>query len=215
MVSSLLVLLAATIWGTRALVIARQQASAQDTTTALANMAVAGFPLSGKFAPEITLTDQFGNPFTLSSLRGKEVVLAFIDSRCTSLCPLTAQIMADAKQSLGKTASQVVLLAVNANPTATSVNDVEAWSFRHNMLHAWYFVTGTANQLTAVYNAYQVGVYVKGTTVEHDPITFIIDAQGRERLTYDTLSSSSQADISSQEISLEAGMKQWLPQPQA
>ena len=48
--------------------------------------------------------------------------------------------------------------------------------------------------------------------VAHDPITFIIDAQGHERLSYETLDSTSKSDLKSQEIGLEAGMRQWLPQ---
>jgi hypothetical protein len=43
---------------------------------------------------------------------------------------------------------------------------------------------------------------------------FIIDTQGHERLYFETLDSNSQSDLKSQEIGLEAGMKQWLPQSQ-
>jgi hypothetical protein len=47
----------------------------------------------------------------------------------------------------------------------------------------------------------------------HDPVTYIIDPQGHERLLFETLDSNSQSDLLSQEIGLEIGMKQWLPQP--
>ena len=55
-----------------------------------ANYPIGGFPMSGDLAPDFTLIDQFGHPVTLSSLQGHEVVLAFIDSRCKTLCPLTS-----------------------------------------------------------------------------------------------------------------------------
>jgi cytochrome oxidase Cu insertion factor (SCO1/SenC/PrrC family) len=161
------------------------------------------------------LTDQFGQPVTLSSLRGREVVLAFIDSRCTSLCPLTAQIMYYARNRLGAAAaSRVALVAINANPTATSVATVQAWSITHGMLHQWLFLTGTAQQLQSVYRLYKVYVQVDANGQDlHDPATFIVDAQGRERLYYETLDSNSKTDLSSEELGLEAGMRQWLPQP--
>ncbi len=212
--TSALVIIAATVWGIRLFTMSRNQAVTQSTNPA--NYAVGGFPMTGNLAPDFALIDQFGHPVTLSSLRGHEVVLAFIDSRCTSLCPLTAQIMYDAKVQLGSSAaSRVALVAVNANPTATSIAVVQAWSINHGMLHQWLFLTGTAQQLQSVYRLYNVYVQVSSNgLVEHDPIMFIIDAQGHERLYFETLDSNSQSDLKSQEIGLEAGMRQWLPQPQ-
>ena len=174
-----------------------------------ANSAILGFPMKGDMAPDFNLVDQFGHPVSLSSLRGHEVVLAFIDSRCTSLCPLTANIMYNAKSQLGTSASsRVTLVAINANPTATSIATVQAWSINHGMLHQWLFLTGTAQQLQAVYHQY--GVYVQvdasGTDI-HDPSMFIIDAGGHERLLFETLDSNSQPDLSSEESGLQIGMR--------
>ena len=81
------------------------------------------------------------------------------------------------------------------------------------MLHQWEFLTGTAQQLQSVYNSFKIYVQVNpNKSITHDPIIFIIDAQGHERLYFETLDSNSHADLRSQEIGLEAGMKQWLPQ---
>src|SRR5712691_4561199 len=209
--TSALVIIAGTVWGIRLLML-RNQATAQLQST---DNAIGGFPMTGNLAPDFNLIDQFGHSVTLSSLRGHEVVLAFIDSRCTSLCPLTAEIMYDAKARLGSSAaSQIALVAINANPTATSISVVQAWSIKNGMLHQWLFLTGTAKQLQAVYRLYDVYVQVNsGGQDVHDAATFIIDAQGRERLYFETLDSNSKSDLSSQEIGLEAGMKQWLPRP--
>jgi cytochrome oxidase Cu insertion factor (SCO1/SenC/PrrC family) len=209
-VSTVLVLIAGTALGIRLLI------SHNQTTVQSVDMAVGGFPMPGDPAPGFTLVDQFGHPVTLASLRGREVVLAFIDSRCTSLCPLTAEIMYDAKTRLGAAAaSQVALVAINANPAATSIAVVQAWSINHGMLHQWLFLTGTAQQLQSIYHAYevydQVGPNGQGV---HDPATFIIDAQGHERLYFETLDSTNKTDLNNQEIGLETGMRQWLPQPQ-
>src|SRR6266705_786116 len=181
-----LVIITATVWGIRLFALSRNQAVTQSTNPA--NYAISGFPMKGNLAPDFTLTDQFGHSVTLSSLRGHEVVLAFIDSRCKTLCPLTAQIMYDAKVARGASAaSRVELVAINANPTATSVSEVQAWSIAHGMLHQWLFLTGTGQQLQSVYHLYNVYVQVGSDgEVEHDPKTFIIDAQGHERLSFET-----------------------------
>lgn len=210
--TSALVIITVTAWGATLLIIHRHQATVQASN----NNGVGGFPLSGQPAPDFKLTDQFGQAVSLSSLRGREVVLAFIDARCTTLCPLTAEILYDARAQLGSSAAkQIALVAVNANPTATSITEVQAWSIKHGMLHQWLFLTGTAKQLQSVYRSYQVYDQVgsDGSSI-HDPAMFIIDAKGREQLFFETLNSNSKADLNSQVIGLEAGMRQWLPQPQ-
>jgi cytochrome oxidase Cu insertion factor (SCO1/SenC/PrrC family) len=207
--TTVLVIIVGAIWGARLVIAHHNQAATQPN-----NAGIGGFPLAGDLAPDFTLTDQFGQTMSLSSLRGKEVVLAFIDSRCKTLCPLTATIMYTARSKLGDSdASKVALVAVNANPAATSVTEVQAWSIAHGMLHQWLFLTGTADQLQSVYGMYHVydEVSSDGQAI-HDPIIFIIDAQGRERLSFETLDSSAPSDLNSQEIGLEAGMRQWLPQ---
>jgi len=208
-----LVIITATVWSIRLFAMSRNQTVTQSTNPA--DYAIGGFPITGNLAPDFTLTDQFGHSVTLSSLRGHEVVLAFIDSRCKSLCPLTATIMYDAKVRLGASAaSRVELVAVNANPAATSVAVVQAWSIAHGMLHQWVFLTGTRQRLQSVYHLYNVYVQVGSDgEVEHDPKTFIIDAQGHERLYFETLDSSNKSDLSDEISGLEAGMRQWLPQP--
>lgn len=208
--TSLLVVVAGAFWVSRLLAL---RAAPAAVPTQAANNAVLGFPMDGTLAPDFKLVDQFGHPETLASLRGREVVLAFIDSRCTSLCPLTANIMYNAKAQLGApAASHVALVAVNANPSATSVATVQAWSINHGMLHQWLFLTGTAQQLQAVYHLY--GVYAQvnasGTDV-HDAAMYIIDAQGHERLLYETLSSNAPSDLNGEISGLLIGMRQWLP----
>ncbi|HTK07545.1 MAG TPA: SCO family protein [Ktedonobacteraceae bacterium] len=205
-----LMMITATLWGIR-LFTAHNRSLAQPTAIA----AIGGFPMKGDPAPDFQLVDQFSQPMTLSSLRGHEIVLAFIDARCTTLCPLTAEIMYNARAHLTPAqAGQVVLVAVNANPTTTSVSAVQAWSINHGMLHQWSFLTGSAQQLQSVYHLYGVTVQVGSSgQLEHDASMFIIDAQGHMRLTFETFDSSSKSDLTSEESGLEAGMRQWLPKP--
>lgn len=210
--TSALLVIAALAWGIR--LYAQHLTPATQASAQSANEALLGFPMTGQSAPGFTLIDQFGQTVSLSAWRGQEVVLAFIDARCTTLCPLTANIMYRARQQLVPTAaSRVVLVAINANPAATSVAAVQAWSIAHGMLHQWTFLTGTAQQLQAVYRSYQIydQVNTNGAVV-HDPAMLIIDAQGHERLYFETLDSSAAADLQSEQAGLLIGMRQWLPQ---
>jgi cytochrome oxidase Cu insertion factor (SCO1/SenC/PrrC family) len=137
-----------------------------------------GAALSGA-APGFTLTDQFGQPVSLSSFRGKVVLLAFNDAECTTICPLTTAALVDAKDMLGAAGSQVQLLGVDANPKATEVQDVLSYSQLHGMTYQWQYLTGSLAQLRSVWKAYSVGVTISQSQTDHEPAIFVIDTHGR------------------------------------
>ena len=143
-----------------------------------------GSTLGGQPAPDIRLQNQFGQRMALSQFRGKAVVLAFVDSECTTVCPLTTVSMVAAKQLLGAAGSKVQLLGVDANPQATSVSDVLAYSRVHGMVNQWDFLTGTLPQLQATWRAYHIAVQIQQGMIDHTPALFVIDPQGRERTVY-------------------------------
>ena len=82
-------------------------------------------------APNFTLTSQDGRQVSLASLRGKVVLLTFLDPVCTTDCPLIAP--GDARRptrcSAAK-ASDTELVAVVANPTYTSTAYTRAFTAR-------------------------------------------------------------------------------------
>jgi cytochrome oxidase Cu insertion factor (SCO1/SenC/PrrC family) len=143
-----------------------------------------GSTLGGAPAPDIRLENQFGQRMALSQFRGKAVVLAFVDSECTTVCPLTTVSMVEAKELLGAAGSHVQLLGVDANPQATSVADVMAYSRAHAMVNQWDFLTGTLPQLQATWRAYHIAVQIQQGMIDHTPALFVIDPQGHERTEY-------------------------------
>src|SRR6266568_4374901 len=102
-----------------------------------------GSSLGGRPAPDFRLQNQFGQPMSLSQFRGKVVMLAFEDSQCTTVCPLTTQSMLQAKQLLGAAGNNVQLLGVDANPDAISTADVLSYSRTHGLVNQWNFLTGS------------------------------------------------------------------------
>jgi cytochrome oxidase Cu insertion factor (SCO1/SenC/PrrC family)/thiol-disulfide isomerase/thioredoxin len=144
-----------------------------------------GTPLSHP-APDFTLSDQFGRPVSLRSFRGKVVILAFNDSECTTICPLTTTAMLDAKKLLGGAGSQVQLLGVDANPKATAIDDVLSYSQLHGMLREWRFLTGSLSQLKRVWRDYGIEAEIERGLISHTPALFVIGPEGRLRKLYMT-----------------------------
>src|SRR5215471_12979393 len=159
--------------------------SAGSNTAALDNPNLdLGSSLGAAPAPDFRLVNQFGQPMSLSQFRGKVVMLAFEDSQCTNVCPLTTQSMLEAKQLLGPAGSKVQLLGVDANPDAITTEDVLSYSRTHGLVNQWDFLTGSLADLKATWTKYDIAVQIENDQIDHTPALFLIDQQGRERKLY-------------------------------
>jgi cytochrome oxidase Cu insertion factor (SCO1/SenC/PrrC family) len=138
------------------------------------------FPAKG-----FRLIDQHGRPVTLASLRGKVVLLTFLDPVCTSDCPLIAQEFRAAGQLLSAAARQVELVAVVANPIYHQVADTQAFDRQEhlNTVPNWLYLTGTVPQLKRVWTDYGIAAVVApaGSMIAHSEIAYVIDRSGRVR----------------------------------
>ncbi len=142
-------------------------------------------PVPSRPAPDFTLTDQNGRTFSLSSLRGRVVVLGFSDPHCTDVCPIVSQETVDAYHDLGNAAANVVFVSVNVNPYVTGVTDMASYTQKHNLssVPSWHFVTGAVSDLRAVWQSYGIEVDAPNPTtdVHHTDALYFIEPRGRER----------------------------------
>jgi cytochrome c oxidase assembly factor CtaG/cytochrome oxidase Cu insertion factor (SCO1/SenC/PrrC family) len=142
-------------------------------------------PVPARAAPGFRLTDQNGRALALSSLRGKVVVLNFMDPHCTDICPLVSQEFIDAQHDLGQAAGQVVFAAVNVNQFFNRVSDVAAFSNEHQLgsIPSWHFLTGPVNSLQATWRGYGVAVTAPNPNADivHTSVMYFISPDGRER----------------------------------
>jgi len=90
-------------------------------------------PVPAQAAQGFTLTDQDGHVLPLSALRGKVVVLEFMDPHCTDICPIVSAEFTDAYHDLGRQTGRVVFAAVNVNQYHHAVADVAAYSRAHQL----------------------------------------------------------------------------------
>jgi cytochrome oxidase Cu insertion factor (SCO1/SenC/PrrC family) len=161
-----------------------------SVSTSLANlMQLSPVPVTN--APGFTLTDQGGHTMSLASLRGRVVVMEFMDPHCTDICPIVSQEFVDAYRDLGASARRVVFVAVNVNRYHLRVADVAAFSAEQRLtqIPAWHFLTGPYPSLAAVWQHYQVAVDAPGpdADVVHSSVMYFIDPQGRERFLADPM----------------------------
>ena len=134
-------------------------------------------------APPFALTDQRGHEVSSSSLRGKLVLLTFLDPVCTSDCPLIANQIAVADRELGPLAQQVEFVAVDSNPVFHLVADVNAFTESHGLdgLANWHFLCGPSDTAQGVLADYGISVDVPAVgMIQHSEGMYVITADGRE-----------------------------------
>ena len=136
-------------------------------------------------APGFSLTDQNSQPVSLASLRGKVVVMTFLDPVCTTDCPIIGAEMKEAGVLLGSADKNVELVAVVANPTYRSVAFTRAFDREEglNTVPNWLYLTGTLGQLSQVWRQYGITVenLPAGSMSAHNDLAVVIDRTGHIR----------------------------------
>jgi len=115
-------------------------------------------------AADFTLTDQNEAPFHLAGMKGKVVVLSFIYTHCTDICPFFALKVKDACTLLGKDAANVVFVAVTTDPKRDVPQVTAAYSQQLGLQDVRHFVSGAPAAVQAVWASYGIGVTVDSTT---------------------------------------------------
>jgi protein SCO1/2 len=145
---------------------------------------------SGPLAPDFTLTDQNGRPYSLSAQRGHAVALFFGYAHCPDVCPTTLAALANAKRKLGASGGNFDVVLVTVDPA----RDTPAVLKRYVHLFDPTFtgLTGTEKELEPVYDAYHVYHEIdagkgsaNGYVVAHSSAVVFISPDGRLRGTGD------------------------------
>jgi cytochrome oxidase Cu insertion factor (SCO1/SenC/PrrC family) len=178
----------------------------------------ASAPVNRAAAP-FSLTDQHGRTVTLASLRGKVVLLTFLDDTCTTDCPLIAQEFRLAGQLLDGDAGQVELVAINYNPIYTQLSYIRAFDRQERLtgVRNWRFLTAPRSELEQVWQRYGLPpaeVLPAGSMIGHGDYAFLIDQDGhvRQELGFDT-GPGTQATKSSFAAELAGAARQLLEHP--
>jgi protein SCO1 len=132
-------------------------------------------------APEISMMDQSGNPFQLSAMRGKVILVFFGFTNCVDECPLTMAHIKLALESLGNDAKNVQVVLVSTDPVRDTPQALQ--DFLGKFDPSYKGIPGTVDELKKIWNDYGVVVEDGGET--HSSLTYVIDKRGDLKLTFD------------------------------
>ena len=131
-------------------------------------------------AAEIKLTDHNGQPFQLSSFRGKVVLVFFGFSHCVNECPATMAIIRQALETVGDTSKDVEVVMISTDPATDTPDSMKEFMERFNP--KFLGLLGTPEELAKSWKDYGVTVLDGGET--HSSFTYVVDKKGELRETF-------------------------------
>ena len=122
--------------------------------------------------PDVTLVRADGQPVQLSSELddGRAVVLSFIYTSCTTVCPMTSATLSELQDKLGGSAERVHLVSISIDPEYDTPQRLRAYAQRFGAGPAWQHYTGTLAASQRSQRAFDV---YRGNKMDHAPVTLV------------------------------------------
>lgn len=133
------------------------------------------------------LRNQHGVPFAMDQLRGDSVVLHFIFTHCPGICPTQTRALGRVRAALPEDVRERVhFVSVSVDPERDTPEALAAFAAKHGVAEGkWSFVTGPAQQLSALADNYSARALPSGAgPLDHRTEVRLINAEGRVMQTY-------------------------------
>jgi protein SCO1 len=125
--------------------------------------------------PNVVLRDANGNMFKLQpeTFRGKVVVVDFIFTRCTTICPALSTVMASVQRGLGeRIGTEVLLVSISVDPANDTPQAMRAYAKRIGAGKHWLWLTGNTGDIARVLDAFGLSA---GKPNDHPPLILVGD----------------------------------------
>jgi protein SCO1/2 len=122
--------------------------------------------------PNVTLMNQDGEAVRLRSLTdsGKPVIIDFIFTTCTTICPVLSAGLANLRAELGEKASRVQIISITIDPGHDRPERLKEYGSRFNAGPGWTFLTGNRDDIGRVLQAFDAFIVDK---MSHEPLYFL------------------------------------------
>ncbi len=129
--------------------------------------------VDGLNVPDVPVVDQDGRPrhFYSDLVKGRVVVVNFVFTTCTTICPPMGANFAKLQKILGARAGHDVhLISVSVDPATDTPERMKAWSQKFGAGPGWTLVTGDRDEITRLLKA--LGVYTP-SIADHSPLVLL------------------------------------------
>jgi len=163
--------------------------------------------------PNVMLTDQYGRPVALASLKGKPVLFDFIYTSCPGPCQLLTQHMKLIADQLGRDLGpKVSFVSVSVDPEHDRPNRLLDYARAFNAnVSGWFFLTGSPSQIDELMRGFRLGrSRASDGEINHVLGYFLVGPDGREIVDYSQGVDPSKAARDAEEAATSNTLIGWL-----
>jgi protein SCO1/2 len=113
---------------------------------------------------------------------GRPVVLTFIYTTCTSICPVISQTLSQLQSKLGADRDKVHLVSISIDPENDTPERLRAYAAKFGAGPEWQHYTGTLAASVAAQKAFNV---FREDKMDHNPVVLLRAAPGKDWLRID------------------------------
>lgn len=141
--------------------------------------------------PDVELVRDDGRHVNLSAEMndGRPVVLAFIYTSCTTVCPLTSQTLSAVQQKLGEARDRVHIMSISIDPEQDTPARLREYAKTFHAGPQWQHYTGTVAASERAQRAFDV---YRGDKMDHAPAVLIRRAPGTQWIRIDGFATADQ-----------------------
>ncbi len=134
--------------------------------------------------PTVQLVRDDGKPVALADELndGRPVVMNFIFTTCTTICPMMSAVFSQFERRLGPDADKVHLMSISIDPEQDTPARLVEYARKFHAGPEWQHYTGTLAESIAVQQAFDV---YRGSKMSHSAVTLMRAAPGRPWLRID------------------------------
>jgi cytochrome oxidase Cu insertion factor (SCO1/SenC/PrrC family) len=150
-----------------------QPATASEAGETVATVKPAGTNLTSLRIPDAMVLDQNGRKlnFYTDLVKGKTVIINFIFTTCTTICPPLTATFRKVQQELGARAGRDVhLISISVDPTVDVPERLKEFSAQFKAGAGWSFVTGSRSEIDSLLKALGAAVADKN---DHTPMILV------------------------------------------
>jgi protein SCO1/2 len=122
--------------------------------------------------PQVTLVRDDGKSVSLPDELndGRPVILNFIYTTCTAICPLVSQTISQLQFKLGTERDRVHLVSISIDPEEDTPARLAAYAKKYDAGPEWQHYTGTKSASVVTQRAFDA---YRGDKMNHTPVTFL------------------------------------------
>jgi protein SCO1 len=134
--------------------------------------------------PDVTLTDFDERPIRLREFLSSSdpVMLNFIFTTCSTICPVTTQVLSEVSDKIGRSGGRLRMISISIDPENDTPLQLKAYARSFKAGERWKFLTGRTEDVKTVLRALESD---RGDKMNHLPVTLMRQGAGQSWIRID------------------------------